>query len=148
VTDVKASSRHAILLFAGLADLVVGIYALALVLLGIIPMQESWVLPAASLAIFTGSYLTGRSLAALRYARRGKAVPILWDERTTRILQRAGWNAFVFLVVALPAVVGLLSGMSKLGIVLDWNELAATMITVWVVAIVIFDASFFRYNRT
>lgn len=82
------------------------------------------------------------------YARRGKAVPILWDERTTRILQRAGWNAFVFLVVALPTVVGLLSGMSKLGIVLGWNEVAATMITVWVVAIVIFDASFLHYNHT
>jgi hypothetical protein len=51
-------------------------------------------------------------------------------------------------VAVLPMVAALQLGMSKLGVVLTFTELAATTMIAWIVAIVIFYASIVYYNRT
>jgi len=146
---VKDSTRYNVLLFAGVADLAVGIYVLTLVIFTSLNVLEfTWMTAAGFLTLFTGSYLTYRVLPALISLRRGQAAPILRDERTIQVLHRAARNAFIFLVAVLPILVALPLGMSKLGVVLTFTELAATTMIVWIVAIVTFYASIVYYNRT
>jgi len=146
---VKNSTRYTILLFAGLADLAVGIYAITLVILTSQNALEYTSMSAVGfLTLFTGLYLTYRVLPTLISLRRGKAAPILRDERTVQVLHRAARNAFIFLVAVLPIVVALPPGLSKLGVVLTCTELAATTMIVWIVAVVTFYASIAYYNRT
>jgi len=146
---VKSRTRYATLLFAGFADLFVGIYALTLVIFGNFDILEfTWMTATAFLTLFTGSYLTYRTLQGLMSPRPRHAALIQPDERTKQILHRAARNAFVFLVVALPVVVTTVPEISRLGLVLTLSDAAATTMMAWIVAIIIFYASIVSYYRT
>jgi uncharacterized membrane protein len=146
---VKDRTRYTVLLFAGVADLAVGVYVLTLVIFtSLSALEFAWMTAAGFLTLFTGFYLAYRVLPTLISLRRGETAPILRDERTIQVLHRAARNAFIFLVAVLPILVALPLGMSKLGVVLTFTELAATTMMAWIVAIVIFYASIVYYNRT
>ncbi|MFX1475217.1 MAG: hypothetical protein ACFFCO_07060 [Promethearchaeota archaeon] len=145
---MKRSARYAILLFAGAADLAIGIYTFFLVtVVGVHFMEVTWMLGLGLLTILTGLYLIYRTLPVCVALMRGESVPIHRDERTVHISNRAARNAFAFLLVALLVVVSLLTAATKYGLLLTWREPVAYVMVVWMAAVIIFYASQIYYRK-
>lgn len=148
VKNLKHSTRYGILFFAGVTDIIVGIYIFALVIItSINVMQFVCLIAAGFLTLLTGFYLIYRTLPAVLSLRRGESAPILLDERTGLIFNQAARNAFVFLLFALLAATALLSALPKIGYMPTWNESVTVIMVAWVVGIIIFYGSGIYYHR-
>ncbi|MFX1563598.1 MAG: hypothetical protein ACFFDP_09870 [Promethearchaeota archaeon] len=145
---MKHSTRYGTLFFAGVADIIVGIYIFALVIITSINVMQFFCLIAAGfLTLLTGFYLIYRTLPAVLSIRRGESASILVDERTVQIFNQAARNAFVFLLFALLSATALLSALPKIGHMPTWNESVVVIMVAWVVGIIIFYGSGIYYHR-
>lgn len=143
---MKTSTRYATLLFAGIADLAIGLYAFALVITQIITGLEAlWVIALGLLTTLTGMFLVYRILPVFLRIQRGEPTPTLIDERTRQILHRAAFNAFIFLIIALIVMVSITMGLPKWGYILTWNELTTALLVVWITSVLIFSSSTVYY---
>ncbi len=145
---MKTSTRYAILLIAGIADLGLGTYIFIFLSKGgAMGAEFLWILILGLLTTITGFYLTYRTLPLCILLYRGEPAPILRDERTTQILNRAARNAFIFLLITILITVSLLIALPKLGTILTYNEPITATIILWIGAIIIFYTSIIYYNQ-
>lgn len=146
VVCLKPTTRYAILLFAGVADLTIGIYAFGLVITQIVTgLEFLWVIVLGMLTTMTGAFLIYRTLPALLSIQRGESAPVPVDERTRQILHQAAFNAFIFLIIALIVMVSLTMGLPQWGYILTWNELTTALLVVWITSIFVFSSSMAYY---
>lgn len=145
---VKQSTRYAILLFAGIADIVIGIFAFALVINQIIAGLESlWVIALGLLTTLTGAFFIYRMLPVFLRIRRDEPVPTLIDERTRQIIHRAAGNAFAFLIIALVVMVSVTIALPKWGYILVWSDFVTALLIIWIISILIVYTSIVYYYR-
>ncbi|MFX1576430.1 MAG: hypothetical protein ACFFCF_04580 [Promethearchaeota archaeon] len=139
---LKPSYRYGILLVAGIANVGVGMYAFVMFarrfLVGKIVETDGAFVGLGCVATLVGVFLVYRMLPALLRIRRGEPAEIWVDERMQRILYRAGFFAFSFLLVALLMLVSMTLALLAWDIRLTWMQLVPLILGVWIASLFIF----------
>ncbi|MFX1566008.1 MAG: hypothetical protein ACFFCH_08470 [Promethearchaeota archaeon] len=139
---MKPVTRYAILLFAGIADLAIGIYAFALVTTQIITGLESlWIITLGLITTLTSVFLIYRILPVFLRIQRDEPVQTFFDERTRQIIHQAASNAFGFLIIALIVMTSATMALPKWGYILTWNNFVTALLIIWITSILIFYTS-------
>ncbi len=145
---MKPSTRYTILFIAGIANICIGAYAFALIIIPIITgLEFLWVIILGLLASLAGKFLIARMLPALLQIRQGEPTPILIDERTRPILHQAGYTAFAFLTVTLIIALSVFIALPKLGYITIGNEPISAILIIWITGILIFTLSMAYHSQ-